>query len=79
MNLAEVATRYGALGVVCLWLGATNSRLSNVESKLDDCQEKVISEIRNNVSTLHKIPFKALAVLPNPLKIVEDEQNTREI
>ena len=75
---AEDAKRYGTLGVVCAWLALTNVRLSSVESKLEDCQEKVITEIRNNVSKLNAAPVRLLAILPQPIKI-EDENTTREI
>lgn len=74
MNLAEVATKYGALGVVCFWLGVTNLRLSNVESKLEDCQEAMIDEIRNKVSNIILEPNKTMAILPQQIKI-EDENS----
>lgn len=74
MTLAEVATKYGALGVLCAWLGVNTLRLSEIEHKLENCQEQVINEIRNKVSHVILEPNKIMAILPQQIKI-EDENS----
>lgn len=74
MTLAEVATKYGALGVVCAWLAVTNMRLSTVESKLEVCKDAMIQEIRNNVSSRILKQSKIIAILPKQIQI-EDENS----
>lgn len=69
MNLIEIGTKYGALGVICVWLGVTNIRLSKVEDRLIDCQEQVILEIKNKINSSIILPKKLFAILPKKTKI----------
>lgn len=63
-EIAAFGKRYGASGVLALWLGFTTMRVSNLEEKLYKCMEgKTIS---------HQVPEikQTLAILPKEIKIV---------
>lgn len=69
MDIAEVAKKYGALGIVCVWLAITNLRVATLENKLDDCYGERINEMRHSTKKAPHIPEKIYAILPEPIKI----------
>jgi hypothetical protein len=68
-QLIEIVKKHGAIGVLCAWLVWTNVRLSNVESKLYLCYDRILTA---DVIQRGKIKFKKptfYAILPETVKI----------
>lgn len=68
-QLIEIVKKHGAIGVLCAWLVWTNVRLSNVESKLYLCYDRILTV---DVIQSGKIKIKKpifYAVLPETVKI----------
>lgn len=65
-KLPEFMLKNGIAGVLIIWLGITNWRLSAVEEKLYDCYSK-LSHI--TVDKDYSPPERMYAILPEPIKI----------
>lgn len=69
----DIFKKYGALGVIAVWLFITNKRVDTLETQLHDCNEDRIDIVKEYTK-----PFRSqncikkpvfLAVLPEKVKI----------
>ena len=70
-ELAIITKKYGVTGVLCAWLSITTMRVSNLETKLEDCWSDRMFEIRNQQKSERKteLPSQIYAVIPEKVTI----------
>ena len=70
-ELAELAKKYGVTGILCAWLSITTMRVGNLETKLEDCWNDRMFEIRNQQKSENNYIEKlhVYAVIPEKLTI----------
>ena len=70
-EIAELTKKYGVTGVLCAWLSITTMRVSNLETKLEDCWSDRMFEIRNQQKSERKteLPSQIYAVIPEKVTI----------
>ena len=77
----EIFKKYGALGVIAVWLFMTNKRVDTLETQLHDCNED-----RIDIYKEYTKPFRStnnnrkpvfLAVLPEKVKIKNQQDEKR--
>lgn len=70
-ELAIITKKYGVTGVLCAWLSITTLRVSNLETKLEDCWSDRMVEIQNKQQSEEKYEFKQhlYAVIPEKVTI----------
>ncbi len=70
-ELAELTKKYGVTGILCAWLSITTMRVSNLETKLEDCWSDRMFEIRNQQKSENNYIEKVqvYAVIPDKLTI----------
>lgn len=68
----EAGKKYGATGVLALWVGVNHARVTDLESKLDDCygDKQVVYRVAEN----HNSNSILLAVLPDKIKIKSEKK-----
>ena len=71
VELIEIFRKYGGLGIISVWLFMTNSRVSELEAEIRDCNESKI-EIYKGLTTRSetenvKLP-DIVAILPDKIK-----------
>lgn len=73
IEFVEIFKKYGALGVIAVWLFLTNKRVDTLETQLHDCNEDRIDIVKEytkplrSQNTIRKPLF--VAVLPEKVKI----------
>lgn len=73
-EFVEIIKKYGALGVVCIWLFMTTQRVNKLEEQLYDCLRMSYNYNKSNEKTPSKKMY--FAVLPKEIK-VNDEDTER--
>jgi len=70
----EILSKWGVTGGCVIALFWFNGRLNNVETKLYDCWEERIerNDLRKD-NPPYVLPERAVAILPNEIKIKRDE------
>lgn len=73
IEFVSIFKKYGALGVIAVWLFLTNKRVDTLETQLHDCNEDRIDIVKEytkpfrSQNTIRKPLF--VAVLPEKVKI----------
>ena len=77
----EIFKKYGALGVIAIWLFMTNKRVDTLETQLHDCNEDRIDIYKEYTkpfrSTNNNRKTVFLAVLPEKVKIKNKHNEKR--
>ena len=73
IEFVSIFKKYGALGVIAVWLFMTNKRVDTLETQLHECNEDRIDIVKEYTKPLRsqttlKKPF-FVAILPEKVKI----------
>lgn len=73
VEFVSICKRYGALGVIAVWLFTTNKRVDTLETQLHDCNEDRIDIVKEYTKPLRSQTYvkkqMLIAVLPEKVKI----------
>jgi hypothetical protein len=65
-EFVEIASKYGATGLLAVWLFITNKRVEKLEQQLYDCLTQTYYDKRNSEQTTK--PTQYFAVLPEKIR-----------
>lgn len=72
-ELASIAKKYGATGVLACWLWFTNSRVEDLEDKLINCYQSQARIEQVDLDNRYPINDPLVAILPDNIVIKKED------
>lgn len=82
VEIVEIFKKYGGLGIVSCWLFVTNSRVTELESEIRNCNEskiQIYKDLTSQNQTRTTISTFKVAILPEKIKFKRNNDFVTDI